>query len=173
VVVVCSCDLVGSILEGTYFPRGVLSDAVGAFFAFVQLVVALVFCVIAIRLLRQLRVGLKIFNDTADLGSSRVRFKKQIKSLTHRILISAIGMLVFVGGTTLVPTPFFRRPNGMMITFIIILFGLNITSIAQIIAFAVPIQEKKAAASFLRVYPSTPMSQDESKVSNESTHFSH
>jgi len=134
VALITACDLLRSTFQGIYFPSSTLTVLAGAFFVVTMLIVAIIFIVSAIRLLKKLQFGLNLMAQ-----SQLVRHKnRQVRRLTRRILISAIGMLIAVGGTVLVTTNFFRKPYGFLVTWMIITAGICITSLAQVMAFVVP-----------------------------------
>jgi len=134
VLLILACDVVRSIFQGIYYPSNTLTNMAGAFFVFTMFVVASAFVYYAVRLLKRLRMGLKLMGMQRMVELKRI----QVQRLTRRILISAIGMLITIGGTVLVVTDFFRKPYGFMGTWIIITVGLTITSLAQILAFVAP-----------------------------------
>jgi len=47
-------------------------------------------------------------------------------------------MFVYLGGLVVLTTPFYRFPSGFLICWIINMTGINLTSIAQIVAFIIP-----------------------------------
>jgi len=135
-VILLGFDLVVSIMDGLYFPETSITVVLGAFMVLVQLCLASVFFVMGCRILHTFRRVLHSIH-----GRSREIRLVMVNKMTKRLIVSAVGMLLFVCGFAMVTVYFQTGPQPLFLIIVVAVLGVQITSIAQILAIPLPRRE--------------------------------
>jgi len=136
VIVLFAGDLVNSILSGLYVPAITMRLISSFFMVLAQLCIGIYFLVKGFHVLRVLQVGLDAFRRNRDQ-------RKGIQRMTKRLVVSGIGMLIFVIGAAGGGTPLYRASPRYFIGILTVVFvGVQITSLAQIMAIFKPPKPK-------------------------------
>jgi len=132
-------ELFGSIVHAfrLTFIRISIVFAVSTAGVCAQLLVALLFLYYGSKVLKFLRMDVELIATNTDMHRSRLR------RMTNRIIVSGIGMIVFIVSAAFGGTSLFNTPYGYFSIFAGAYLGLQITSIMQIFAFVKP-QSKSA-----------------------------
>jgi len=120
-------DLVSSILHGSYFPRGIIVVLAGVLMIIAQLCIGLLFLVKGSQVLRVLRRAVDIVD------------RKSLQRMTTRLIVSGIGMLIFVIAVVGASAGLiFAGPRPYIAIFFVVYCSLVVTSLCQITAIALP-----------------------------------
>jgi len=152
VIILFALDLSTSILAGLYFPAGLLSMLSGLVLVLSQVVIGTFFLVKGYRVLRILKEGVMLVSM-----SSAPREKKRMQRMTNRLITSAVGMLIFcIGAAGVASGKINEVPSTGATIVVITIFGIQMTSLAQIMAIFLPRRRSRIVPSRSRDFSATP-----------------
>jgi len=125
-------DLSASVATGLWLDIQTVTVIMTLGYAFTTLCIAVIFIVMGRRVLHNLKIPLQIHSKNHS---------KRLQKMSRHIMYSAIGMFIFIVGTTLASVPaLYWNPRLYLIITYIFAVGIQITSITQVRAFGESIQ---------------------------------